>query len=299
MVTTPRFFIIILLSFVFSRHLHSNAITLANLDYSNPLLKSLRSDVKENLRISKSLHSDDKLIPLRYFQYKVKKDDTFFKIMARTGMDLETLSSVNELSSPHDLVEGMVLEIPNMRGVFHPETSENTDRIKQNIAEKYNISEEKLQYDGAREKWFVPGIVMGKIEKSFFYGSGFFTPLKGATLTSSFGNRIDPFTKKTTFHGGIDLAAEEGTDVFASQDGIIELASVSGGYGKLIIIKHSMGYETRYGHLSSYAVKIGERVKKGQKIAEVGMTGRTTGPHLHFEVRRNSKRQRPFFQSHL
>ncbi len=285
--------------FIPSDRIFANPSTLANLDYSNPILKSLRSDVKENLRLSRSKQSDDKLIPLRYFQYTVKKDDSFFKIMARTGMDLETLSSVNELSSPHDLVEGMVLEIPNMRGVFHPETSENSLKNKQLLADKYHLPNDKLQYDSAREKWFIPGVVMGKVEKSFFYGFGFTTPLKTVLMSSAYGNRLDPFTKKTTFHGGIDLAAKHGSSVHASQDGIVEFASTSGGYGKLIIIKHAMGYETRYGHLDTFLVKSGERIKKGEKIGEVGMTGRTTGPHLHFEVRRNSKRQKPFFQSHL
>jgi murein DD-endopeptidase MepM/ murein hydrolase activator NlpD len=285
--------------FVLSRDILPTPVLLANLDYSNPILKSLRSDVKENLRLSKSRHSEDKLIPLRYFRYKVKKEDSFFKIMARTGMDLETLSSVNELSSPHDLVEGMVLEIPNMRGVFHPELSENTIKNKQLLADKYGILEEKLQYDDAREKWFVPGVVMGKTEKSFFYGFGFSTPLKTIIMSSAFGKRLDPFTKKTTFHGGIDLAAEQGSAVYASQDGVVEFAASNGGYGKLIVLKHAMGYETRYGHLGTFLVKSGDKIKKGEKIAEVGMTGRTTGPHLHFEVRRNSKRQKPFFHSHL
>ncbi len=277
----------------------ANPTNLANLDYSNPILKSLRSDVKENLRLSRSKQIEDKLIPLRYFQYRVKKDDSFFKIMARTGMDLETLSSVNELSSPHDLTEGMILEIPNMRGVFHPDLSLNDEKTKQTLAYKYNLDPSKIQYDVAREKWFIPGVVMGKVEKSFFYGFGFSSPLKTVRMSSGFGNRLDPFTKKSTFHGGIDLAADRGTTVYAAQDGLIEFANSSGGYGKLIIIKHTMGYETRYGHLDSFLVKSGERVKKGDKIGEVGLTGRTTGPHLHFEVRRNSKRQKPFFQSHL
>jgi murein DD-endopeptidase MepM/ murein hydrolase activator NlpD len=289
----------ILAILLFSPKLFANPILLANLEYTNPNLKSLRSDVKENLRLSKSRTTDEKMIPLRYFQYRVKKDDTFFKIMARTGMDLETLSSVNELSSPHDLAEGMILEIPNMRGIFHPEANQNSDKMKHELAEKYNVPSSNLQFDESREKWFIPGVVMGKTEKSFFYGSGFSTPLKSAIMSSAFGHRIDPFTKKTTFHGGIDLAAKQGSDVFASQDGIVDLAEKSGGYGKLIILKHTMGYETRYGHLESFFVKNGDHVKKGQKIGEVGMTGRTTGPHLHFEVRRNSRRQKPFFQTHL
>lgn len=287
------------LAFLSAINLFATPITLANLDYSNPRLKDLRNQVKENLRLSRSSVSDDKLIPLKYFQYKVKKDDSFFKIMARTGMDLETLSSANELSSPHDLAEGMILEIPNMRGVFHPESTPNTNQAKEEISKKYNISRDKLQFDESRGKWFIPGVMMGKREKSFFYGFGFLSPLEGALLTSGYGKRNDPFTKKQTFHGGVDLAAEQGSDVLASQDGIVDFRGENGGYGNLIILKHEMGYETRYGHLSRYQVKHGDKVRKGQKIGEVGKTGRATGPHLHFEVRRNSKRQKPVFQTHI
>ncbi|MBM9548075.1 M23 family metallopeptidase [Leptospira sp. 201903074] len=276
----------------------SGPVSLANLEYSNPSLKNLRSEIKENLRISKSGAKREELIPLKYYQYKVRKEDNFFKIMARTGMDLETLSSVNELSSPHDLSPGMVLEIPNMRGTFHPEETSGDEKTKQTLVEKYNIDPNKLQYDSGREKWFLPGISMGKSEKSFFYGFGFQLPLTEARISSGFGKRLDPFTKKDTFHGGIDLAAEQGSDVFSSMDGEVIFKGKQGGYGNLIIIKHSLGYETRYGHLFDFNINLGQKVKKGQKIGEVGQTGRATGPHLHFEIRRNSKRERPIFRSH-
>lgn len=278
--------------------LFSGPLTLANLDYSNPLLKNLRSEIKENLRISKSGTKNESLIPLKYYQYKVQKEDNFFKIMARTGMDLETLSSVNELSSPHDLSPGMVLEIPNMRGTFHPEETEGDDKTKQSLANKYQTNPSKLQYDADRGKWFLPGISMGKSEKSFFYGFGFQFPLTTAIISSNFGKRLDPFTKKETFHGGLDMAAKQGSDVFSSMEGEVSFVGSQGGYGNLIIIKHSLGYETRYGHLLNFSVKQGQKVKKGQKIGEVGQTGRATGPHLHFEIRRNSKRERPIFRSH-
>ncbi|MDF3820755.1 M23 family metallopeptidase [Leptospira sp. 96542] len=273
-------------------------VTLANLEYSNPILKLLRSEIKENLRISKSNAQAAELTPLKYYQYKVKSEDNFFKIMARTGMDLETLSSANELSSPHDLAPGMILEIPNMRGTFHPESTNGSNATRYQLAKKYNLDPTKLQFDAEREKWFLPGVSMGKSEKSFFYGFGFQFPLKQARVSSGYGKRLDPFTKKETFHGGIDLAAKHGSDVYASMEGTVVFKGTNGGYGQLIIIKHSLGYETRYGHLSEYSVSLGEKVKKGQKIGEVGQTGRATGSHLHFEIRRNSKRERPIFNSH-
>lgn len=279
-------------------HLFAGPLTLANLEYSNPSLKNLRSEIKENLRISKSGTKKEILIPLKYYEYKVQKEDNFFKIMARTGMDLETLSSVNELSSPHDLSSGMVLEIPNMRGTFHPEETNGDEKTKLSFAEKYQIDANKLQYDSERGKWFLPGISMGKSEKSFFYGFGFQLPLTTAIISSNFGKRLDPFTKKETFHGGLDMAAKQGSAVFSSMEGEVSFVGSQGGYGNLVIIKHNLGYETRYGHLLNFSVKLGQKVKKGEKIGEVGQTGRATGPHLHFEIRRNSKRQRPIFHSH-
>lgn len=159
---------VIWISLGVTSELFSGPLTLANLDYSNPLLKNLRSEIKENLRISKSGTKNENLIPLKYYEYKVQKEDNFFKIMARTGMDLETLSSVNELSSPHDLSPGMVLEIPNMRGTFHPEETEADEKTKLRLANQYQINPNKLQFDAERGKWFMPGISMGKSEKSIF-----------------------------------------------------------------------------------------------------------------------------------
>lgn len=101
-------------------------------------------------------------------------------------------------------------------------------------------------------------------------------------ITSGFGRR------GRGFHPGIDIAGPVGTPIRATADGIVVFASRKGGYGKLIEIDHGNGYSTRYGHLMGFAVKKGERVRKGQVIGWIGLTGRTTGPHLHYEVRRNN-----------
>lgn len=136
--------------------------------------------------------------------------------------------------------------------------------------------------------------------KIFFYGVAFYRPLGSEGIISSrFGKRKDPFTRKETFHGGLDMAAEEGTPVYASADGEVYFSDKKGGYGNLIILGHKLGYETLYGHLSSISVRPGEKVHKGQKIGEVGQTGRATGNHLHFEVRRFNQRQKPIFRDHV
>jgi murein DD-endopeptidase MepM/ murein hydrolase activator NlpD len=104
--------------------------------------------------------------------------------------------------------------------------------------------------------------------------------------SSTFGNRKDPFTGRLAFHSGIDYAAPHGTKVYAAGAGTVTFVGQMSGYGNLIEITHTNGLVTRYGHLSSFIAKQGQKVQTGTPIARVGSTGRSTGPHLHFEVRR-------------
>ena len=114
----------------------------------------------------------------------------------------------------------------------------------------------------------------------------FMWPLRKIAVTSNWGGRVDPITgTKTSKHNGIDLAASIGTRVYAPASGIIRTARWIRGYGKTVIIDHGDGYSTRFGHLSSYNVKENDFVDKGSIIAKTGNTGRSTGPHLHYEVR--------------
>jgi murein DD-endopeptidase MepM/ murein hydrolase activator NlpD len=108
-------------------------------------------------------------------------------------------------------------------------------------------------------------------------------------LTGTFGGRSDPFTGEAGFHHGIDISTEKGQPVFATADGEIESASFVGDYGNLIIIQHGFGLATRYGHLSGFAVKPGQAIKRGQVIGYVGSTGRSTGAHVHYEILANGQ----------
>jgi len=104
---------------------------------------------------------------------------------------------------------------------------------------------------------------------------------------------LNPITKKLTEHSGVDIAAPLGTDVFAAADGIVKKAELMDGWGNLVVIEHSEGYSTFYAHLDGFNVSPGERVKKGQKVACVGNTGNSTGPHLHYEVRKEGTQLNP------
>lgn len=108
-------------------------------------------------------------------------------------------------------------------------------------------------------------------------------------LTSDIGNRVHPIDGKVKFHAGLDLAVPPGTSVQASAEGVVSFAGWSGGYGNLLVVKHADGRETRYGHLNKLLVTEGDSVAAGQVVALSGSTGRSTGPHVHFEIRENGQ----------
>ena len=108
-------------------------------------------------------------------------------------------------------------------------------------------------------------------------------------LSSSMGNRADPFTGEKDFHPGLDISADKGDPVYASADGTVVNASAAGNYGNLVVLDHGYGLETRYGHLSAFKVKLGQTVKRGDLLGLVGSTGRATSSHLHYEVRANGR----------
>lgn len=118
-------------------------------------------------------------------------------------------------------------------------------------------------------------------------------PVHTGWYSSNFGWRIDPFTGQKAFHEGVDFMADIGTAVYAAGAGVVVYSDKSNGYGNMIEIDHGNGLISRYGHASKLLVKVGDVVLKGQKIAEVGSTGRSTGPHLHFEVRYRGAPQNP------
>ena len=113
------------------------------------------------------------------------------------------------------------------------------------------------------------------------------SPVDAAFNSSSYGWRTDPFNGDKAFHEGLDFTANMGTAIKAAADGIVTTAEQTPDYGKIVKINHGSGLETRYAHASKLLVKPGERVVKGQIVAQVGSTGRSTGPHLHYEIRLN------------
>lgn len=118
-------------------------------------------------------------------------------------------------------------------------------------------------------------------------------PITWGWLSSKYGYRSDPFTGKRTWHGGVDLAGKDGSDIIAVAGGVVTYADERYGYGNLVEVDHGDGLVTRYAHAKTIKVNVGDLVQKGQVVALMGSTGRSTGPHVHFEVIRNGKTENP------
>ncbi|MEW6331857.1 MAG: peptidoglycan DD-metalloendopeptidase family protein [Pseudomonadota bacterium] len=118
-------------------------------------------------------------------------------------------------------------------------------------------------------------------------------PVQGGWISSGFGVRADPFNGHQSYHEGVDIASNMGSPVLAMGDGVVSHSGEKSGYGLLVEVTHESGLITRYAHASAVLVRVGDRVQKGQPVAQVGTTGRSTGPHLHFEVVRNGTSVNP------
>jgi murein DD-endopeptidase MepM/ murein hydrolase activator NlpD len=118
-------------------------------------------------------------------------------------------------------------------------------------------------------------------------------PVTWGWISSSYGERVDPFSGKMAWHAGLDFAGKQGSDVIAVASGVVTHAGNRFGYGEMVEVTHGDGYVTRYGHHAEIVVAVGEIVKKGQVIGKMGSSGRSTGPHVHFEVLKDGRRVDP------
>ena len=129
-------------------------------------------------------------------------------------------------------------------------------------------------------------LVDRKIQNDVFLAG---RPIRKGWMSSRFGKRIDPITGKQAWHNGVDFAGKEGAEVITVAAGVVVYASVRNGYGRMVEVNHGGGFSTRYGHHKELLVKVGDIVKKNQVIGLMGSSGRSTGPHVHFEVYKNGR----------
>lgn len=238
---------------------------------NNNILKQYRSDLNENRR---RLKVNESPLPLQFYKYNITPEDTIFTVSSRFNLNYDTIATLNSIENQLFFKEYKHILIPNCLGTF-------STKRKSDIQDKI-ILEGKVIY-------FTPGLEMSKKERVTFLISPFSSPLKKMKITSPFGHRENPFSGKSELHPGIDLKAKVGTKIYSPYAGVIKVSSYSDFLGNYLIIDHGMGYTSHYYHLKSVKFKKGYKLKQGEHVAYTGNSGRSTGPHLHFEIRKEDE----------
>ncbi|MDR3049104.1 MAG: M23 family metallopeptidase [Elusimicrobiota bacterium] len=241
---------------------------------------------------------------VNFFVYSVRNGDNLWKLARKYHYSVHTLIGNNPQLKTYNVSINQKLLIPSSGGSLHPVQKGDT---WEKIADKYDIDDIKILKDTnhtvnklvSGEYIFIPGrrpavdLMNQNMQEAYALRDMFISPLGGA-ITSSFGRRRHPVTGSVSVHGGIDIRAPIGSLVGAAADGFVIVASYDVGYyGVAVFIDHRNGYITHYGHLSSIAVQEGQRVRAGQFIGRSGATGRVTGPHLHFTVKKGDQPMDP------
>ncbi|NKB18597.1 MAG: peptidoglycan DD-metalloendopeptidase family protein [Pseudanabaena sp. CRU_2_10] len=232
-------------------------------------------------------------------RHKVKKGETLATIAKNYKLTTATIMGLNPSTRDGAVEVGQTITIPPVNGVSHRFGNEETYK---SLAKRYNVRPDVLfERNGCQPRpkvVFIPGAVWkpnpraipnlptfasAPSNPSIVFNTGGYPLPYAVPVTSSYGWRMNPVTGDWAFHSGIDLGAPMGTPVLAAKSGTVQFAGWSGGYGNLVELSHdNMG--TRYAHLAAIYVAPGQRVARGQQVGIVGSTGRSTGPHLHFEI---------------
>ncbi len=235
-------------------------------------------------------------------EHKILRKENLWKVAKAYGVDIDSIVGANPGLAKLSAALGQTIRVPNRKGVIHRTDEQET---VETIAALYKVPAEALASVnnlGPKHiltpglELFIPGAKPVKLseEMSAHYSlRGIFgSPLPGR-VTSGMGIRTHPVGGFRGKHTGVDLAAREGTSIAAAASGTVVQTGEGEYIGRFVILKHEDGYTTIYGHCSQILTTPGKTVKKGQIIAKSGDTGRTTGPHLHFEIRRNGIPQNP------
>ena len=228
---------------------------------------------------------------LTFSAYTLEKGDIIGDISVRTGLNEDTLISVNSIKNTRLLQIGQVIRIPNQDGVYY---NVKTGDTLESIAEKYETTAARISIVNELfsdtltpdSYLFLPGAKMDWVNRQEINGDLFIWPCSGY-ITSNYGYRIAPFGGTRQFHSGMDIGAPMGSPVKAAMAGRVSQVGYDDSFGNYVVVSHHSGYSTFYAHLSLVRVKTGAYVGNGERIGDVGSTGLSTGPHLHFTVYKN------------
>ena len=229
---------------------------------------------------------------LIYDTHVVQSGEIIGRLAVNYGLNQGTIISVNKIANTRLLQIGKILKMPNQDGILH--TVKRGDTLD-SIAERYNVESDDIKF--ANELFsdklvmetdlFIPGAKLDEITIQEANGDLFIWPISGG-ITSSYGYRIDPFNpNRRGFHSGMDISGSIGTPIRAAMAGRVSSVGYDDILGNYVVISHHSGYRTLYGHMSVIRTRTGAYVSVGERIGDVGSTGQSTGPHLHFTVYKN------------
>ncbi|MCL1959845.1 MAG: M23 family metallopeptidase [Spirochaetes bacterium] len=226
--------------------------------------------------------------------HTVQSGENVSELAVSFGLNQDSIISLNKITNTRLLQIGKVLKIPNQNGILH--NVKSTDTLA-SIAEKYKVDKSAIQTVNelfsekitAGTDLFIPGARLDFAILQEINGDLFIWPINGAiTITSPYGYRIDPFNSGyRQFHTGIDIRGSAGTPIRAAMAGRVSQVGYDNVLGNYVVITHHSGYRTLYGHMSVIRTRTGAYVTLGERIGDVGSTGLSTGPHLHFTVYKN------------
>ena len=263
---------------------------LADVETSRRLLFSSRRNIADpRTEIASSL---------TIYAYILREEDDLLGISARCNIPYGTLASLNRFSHMEEASGGNVLLLPSTPGIFIPEKP-GTDLERLLYSSRMGTGQEEgillsIPRAGKTELFrFIPGDDFSPTERIYFLNRDFHFPLKNYQVSSFYGPRTNPVTGQFGIHRGVDLAAPEGSEVYAVKSGTILDLGDDAVLGKYIIMSHENNWVSLYGHLSSINSTLHAEIQSGTLIARVGSTGQSTGPHLHFELRQNGQSRDP------
>ncbi|MCX7038746.1 MAG: M23 family metallopeptidase [Spirochaetes bacterium] len=284
-----------------------------------------QAELEEYYRLSQAV-GEPELPMVSLFSYQKRKGEDIFSLNARLGLPYDTLATLNGAAEARSFNGLDRILVPTQPGIYvhvPPRTAFEDMLLSSRLAAGRKPRSLVIARAGRKETVsFFPGEMFNSVERAYFLGILFqfpiaFTPARGfiaapeapflaapqapflaapqaPLITSRYGMRADPFSGHPEFHNGLDIGAVEGTAVRAAREGTVSESGSSEILGKYLVLSHPGGWETVYGHLSSIRVTVGREVGAGQEIGAVGRTGRATGSHLHFEVRKKGSTTDPF-----
>jgi murein DD-endopeptidase MepM/ murein hydrolase activator NlpD len=292
----------ILLSLACASPLGADYPQLKTLTRDDPLFVQLQAELDAWYRISQAraataaAHLVDS--PLAIFSYRRRTGEDLFSLNARLNLPYDALVTLNAAACRAEFDALPQVLVPTRPGLFvsDPPATALEDMMLSSRLERGLSRERIVVQRGGRNAalWFFPGESFNAVERAYFLRILYVFPIVRGRITSRYGSRADPFSGDPSFHSGIDIGAAEGTAVHAARDGTVSEVGTSPVLGAYVVIAHPGGWQTVYGHLSSVAVAAGAKVALGALVGGVGSTGKATGPHLHFEVRRKGSAVDPY-----